>query len=116
MAKACAMRMVTASVGFGCSRSISLSMERLTPPALASCFNDQPCAARSCFTRPPKCRLMASGGMFAAANLFEGFFVAGMIFRYTARCSCLSEQVFLLYRTAFRHIEQCQGSAPVDFC
>ncbi len=36
MAKACAMRIVTARVGLACSRSIWLNMERLTPLALAS--------------------------------------------------------------------------------
>src|SRR5512138_215483 len=62
MLKAREMRKVTASVGLACSRSIWLSIERLTPLALARASRDHPRAARRCFTRAPRRRDMASGG------------------------------------------------------
>ena len=43
------MRSVTARVGLACSRSIWLSMERLTPLALASASSDQPRARAQVF-------------------------------------------------------------------
>src|SRR5579859_4912797 len=55
-----AIRRVTARVGLACSRSIWLSMDLLTPLALASDSNDQPRPERRCLTRAPRCRLTAS--------------------------------------------------------
>src|ERR1043165_9744541 len=60
-AKARAMRRVTARVGLACSRSIWLSMERLTPLALARAARDQPRSERRRLTRSPRWRLMDSG-------------------------------------------------------
>src|SRR5688572_11199951 len=62
MPNAWAMRRVTASVGLACSRSIWLSMDRLTPLALASASRDQPRVVRRFFTRLPRWRLIASAG------------------------------------------------------
>src|SRR5579864_9297038 len=72
-----AMRRVTARVGLACSRSIWLSMDRLTPLALARASRDQPRAARSCLTLLPRCRVIASAGEGAPRlGVFEGLFTA----------------------------------------
>src|ERR1043166_2793296 len=72
--KARAIRSVTASVGFACSRSIWLSIERLTPLALARASRDQPRSERRRLTRSPRCRLIDSGSARARA---EDFFILG---------------------------------------
>ena len=51
-----AIRCVTAKVGFACSRSIWLSIERLTPLAVARSSSDDPRSARSFFMRSPRWR------------------------------------------------------------
>src|SRR5262245_40876413 len=72
--KARAIRKVTASVGLASSRSIWLSIDRLTPLARAKPSSDQPRVARRCFTRRPRCRLIASLGSAVArgAERVEG--------------------------------------------
>src|SRR5215216_4854672 len=72
MPKACAIRSVTASVGLACSRSMSLSIDRLTPLAFASASKDQPRALRKSFTRAPRWRLIESD-VCAGACCFTRF-------------------------------------------
>src|SRR5689334_11407368 len=82
--KARAMRRVTARVGLACSRSISLSIDRLTPLALARASSDQPRAERRCFTRLPRCRLIGSAGGESASGFrvcFAGVFISGFVTR-----------------------------------
>src|SRR3954465_12296504 len=73
--KARAMRRVTARVGLACSRSIWLSMERLTPLALARASSDQPRSERRRLTRSPRWRLIDSGSV----GLVEFFFTFDIV-------------------------------------
>ena len=68
--KARAIRQVTLRVGFARSRSISLSIERLTPLADASSSSDHPRSPRSFFTRLPRSSLIDS--VSAATAGFPG--------------------------------------------
>src|SRR5438105_3201550 len=72
-ANARAIRNVTTSVGLACSRSIWLSIDRLTPLALASASSDQPRSPRKRFTRSPRWRLIDSGSVFRRGAVFVMF-------------------------------------------
>jgi hypothetical protein len=63
-------------------------MDRLTPLAPASAAKDQPRSVRKFFTRPPKCRWMASAGAAPAAGLAPVTLAAA--FRRAGRTAMLS--------------------------
>src|SRR5260370_32960651 len=73
MPSARAMRKATARVGLAWLRSTWLSIERLTPDALASASSDQPRAVRSCLSRRAKWLLVGSRDL--CAGLGRGFLV-----------------------------------------
>src|SRR5687767_4966059 len=77
--KARAMRRVTARVGLACSRSIWLSMERLTPLALARASRDQARSERRRLTRSPRWRLIDSGSVGAIFLDGERSFIIFML-------------------------------------